>query len=632
MQLLIENTLTAENRLVELINKSYQIGRGNECDIVLTSPFVSRIQASIEYSRQAFVIEPHGMNGTYLNEVELKKTERVPLGAGDKIRIGEYVLSVSSGAQQKATEQQQQQRLVLAKKFVEIEVWVHSELLSRLDLRKTELSARGEQKKWSDERLHVIHRHLSEILNDPSFVVEPEVEQHVVRETLKTELMDGITFRGDRQQRDFNMPNDEYAGQHEDEIGDLKFTLVAELELDNDPKSMRENAQKVEKGFEKAMDRHWLDMSSGFRRYVLRRRIRKDIHDMVVGLGPLQDLINYPNISEIMVVSRDQIYIEKGGKIEDSGRAFVSDEIGLSIIERIVAPIGRRIDKSQPLVDARLADGSRVNAIIPPLALKGPCITIRKFSPVPYTIDDLVENRTLNSKAALFLKACVLGKKNMIISGGTGSGKTSLLNVLSSFIKPEDRIITIEDSAELKLKQRHVVQLETKPANIEGSGAFTVRDLVKNSLRMRPDRIVVGECRSGETLDMLQAMNTGHSGSMTTGHANSPEDMILRLETMVLMAMAMPIFAIRSQIASALDLIVQQCRFGEHRRVTQITEVVEFDERENRVILEDIFVYRRLSGDDGDGELVFTGYIPTFLPELLSHKDVKDQLTLEQLF
>lgn len=627
MQLLIENTLTAENRLVELTNKSYQIGRGNECNIVLASPFVSRIQASIQYSRQTFVIEPYGMNSTYLNDVELKQGERVALDPGDKIRIGEYVLSVASGSKQMGVAEQR--RLDLARKFVDIESQVHSELLSRLDLRKAELSTRqNEQKKWSEERLQTIHKHLSEILNHSSFVVEPEIEQYIVRETLKTELMDGITFHGDRQGSDFKLPADDYAGQHEHEIEKIKSDLVTALELDDDPEHLRENAQKVEKGFEAAMDRHWLEMSNGLRRYVLRRKIRKDIHDMIVGLGPLQDLLNYPNISEIMVVSRKQIYIEKDGIIEESGRAFVSDEIGLSIIERIVAPLGRHIDKAQPLVDARLADGSRVNAIIPPLALKGPCITIRKFSRTPLNMDDLTKKGTLNEKAARFLKACVLGKKNMIISGGTGSGKTTLLNALSSYIKPEDRIVTIEDSAELQLLQRHVVQLETKLPNIEGTGAFTVRDLVKNALRMRPDRIVVGECRSGEALDMLQAMNTGHSGSMTTGHANSPEDMLLRLETMVLMAVEMPIFAIRSQIASALDVIIQQSRIGGQRRVTQITEVVEMDERENRIILEDIFVFRRFERGDGDGELVYTGYIPTFLPELLNRNFLK----LEEVF
>jgi pilus assembly protein CpaF len=333
-----------------------------------------------------------------------------------------------------------------------------------------------------------------------------------------------------------------------------------------------------------------------------------------------------------MVVSRNQIYIEKNGTIEESGRAFVSDEIGMSIIERIVSPLGRRIDKAQPLVDARLADGSRVNAIIPPLALKGPCITIRKFSRNPFTIDDLISKGTLNDRAANFLKACVRGKKNIIISGGTGSGKTTLLNVLSSFIDESERIVTIEDSAELQLRQKHVVQLETKLPNIEGSGAFTVRDLVKNALRMRPDRIVVGECRGGEALDMLQAMNTGHSGSMTTGHANSPEDMLLRLETMVLMAVEMPISAIRSQIAAAIDVIIQQARVDGQRKVTHITEVVELDQREGQIILEDIFLYRR-PPDGGEGELVYTGYIPTFLPELLNDKIMnKKPLKLEEMF
>jgi Flp pilus assembly CpaF family ATPase/pSer/pThr/pTyr-binding forkhead associated (FHA) protein len=630
MQLLIENTLTAQSQLVDLANKSYYIGRGNECEIMLASPFVSRVQALIEYSRRAFNIQPLGMNGTYVNDVELKKMERVPLAAGDRIRIGEYVISVSPGAQDRVADQQ---RLDAAKKFVDLEIRVHSQLLNRLDLRKGDLAGRqNDQKKWSEEHLRTVHRHLAEILNQPEFIAEPEVEQQVVRETLKTQLMDGITFRGDREQLDFKMPGDDQTGQYEEQIEDIKKRLVHELELDNDPEHLRENALKVEKGFDAAISQHWLEMSGGLRRYVVKRRIRKDIHDMIVGLGPLQDLLNYPNISEIMVVSRNQIYIEKNGTIEESGRAFVSDEIGMSIIERIVSPLGRRIDKAQPLVDARLADGSRVNAIIPPLALKGPCITIRKFSRNPFTIDDLISKGTLNDRAANFLKACVRGKKNIIISGGTGSGKTTLLNVLSSFIDESERIVTIEDSAELQLRQKHVVQLETKLPNIEGSGAFTVRDLVKNALRMRPDRIVVGECRGGEALDMLQAMNTGHSGSMTTGHANSPEDMLLRLETMVLMAVEMPISAIRSQIAAAIDVIIQQARVDGQRKVTHITEVVELDQREGQIILEDIFLYRR-PPDGGEGELVYTGYIPTFLPELLNDKIMnKKPLKLEEMF
>jgi pilus assembly protein CpaF len=377
------------------------------------------------------------------------------------------------------------------------------------------------------------------------------------------------------------------------------------------------------------MKRHWVEMSGGLKRYLLKRRIRKDIHDIIFGLGPLQDLLNSPSINEIMVVARNKIYIEKAGiGIEESGRAFVSDEVSYAIIERIVAPLGRRIDKSQPLVDARLADGSRVNAIIPPLALKGPCITIRKFAREAITIDDLLAWGSVNERAAHFLNGCVRGRKNVIISGGTGSGKTTLLNVLSAFIEPKDRIVTIEDSAELQLKQEHVVQLKTKPANIEGSGAFTIRDLVKNALRMRPDRIIVGECRGGETLDMLQAMNTGHSGSMTTAHANSPEDMMLRLETMVLTAMNMPVNAIRSQIGSAIDVVVQASRVGGKRRVTQITEVVGMDEEEGVIVLEDVFVDRPDDSLRAGGELVYTGYVPTFLPELIERGHVK----LEKIF
>jgi len=632
MQLLIENTLTAHSQLVELANKSYRIGRGNECDIVLASPFVSRMQAMIEYARPSFIIQPLGMNGTFVNEKELQRKDQIALKAGDRIRIGEYVISVSPGEQDGKADQQ---RLNLAKKFVDLETRVHTELLQRLDLRKMMNSRQNDQKKWSEEHLRTVHRHLTDIVNQQEFIAGPDVEEHVVRETMKTLVMDSVAFRGQSDPAGSRQPGEEQVGQYEEQIADITDHLLRDLELsqDSDPERVQENTKKVEEDFGAAMDRQWPAISGGLRRYIVKRRIRKDIHDMIVGLGPLQDLLNYPNVTEIMVVSRDQIYVEKNGKIEDSGRAFVSDEIGMSIIERIVSPLGRRIDKAQPLVDARLADGSRVNAIIPPLALAGPCITIRKFARKPFTIDDLIEKRTLDRRAANFLRACVKGKKNIIISGGTGSGKTTLLNVLSAFIEERERIITIEDSAELQLQQKHVVRLETKPANIEGTGAFTIRDLVRNSLRMRPDRIIVGECRGAEALDMLQAMNTGHSGSMTTGHANTPSDILLRLETMVLEAEAMPVSAIRAQVAAALDVIVQQARLDGKRRVTHITEVVELDEQEGRIILEDIFVYRRPT-DGSDGELLYTGYIPTFLPELLTEKtaDKKPLLKLEDMF
>jgi pilus assembly protein CpaF len=307
--------------------------------------------------------------------------------------------------------------------------------------------------------------------------------------------------------------------------------------------------------------------------------------------------------------------------VQDSGRSFFSDDVVQNIIERIITPVGRRIDRSTPLVDARLPDGSRVNAIINPLSLSGPALTIRKFARIPFTIDDLVERGTLSEPTAAFLKGCVAGRKNILISGGTGSGKTTTLNVLGGFISNDERIVTIEDSGELQLPQEHLVKLETRPANIEGRGAYTIRDLVRNALRMRPDRLIVGECRGPEALDMLQAMNTGHDGSLTTIHANTPQDTMLRLETMVLMAVEMPVRAIREQIVAAIHLVVQISRFADgKRRVTHISEVHGIDEESGQIITEDIFVLREPPGKPGELRLRHTGYIPRFVEELVAKK------------
>ena len=360
-------------------------------------------------------------------------------------------------------------------------------------------------------------------------------------------------------------------------------------------------------------------MSGDIPAWVDRKTLKKEMLDEVVGLGPLEDFLRDDEVSEIMVIHKDLIYVEKKGKIVETDKRFSSNAALMAIIERIVAPIGKRIDESQPLVDARLKDGSRVNAIIPPLALKGPCLTIRKFGKKNLTVEDLISFGTLNKQMAIFLELCVKGRKNIIISGGTGSGKTTLLNVLSSFIPKDERIITIEDAAELRLPQKHVVSLESKPPNVEGKGEITIRDLVKNALRMRPDRIIVGECRGGEALDMLQAMNTGHAGSMTTGHANSPDDILRRLETMVLMSgMELPIKAIRDQIASAIDIIVQQQRLTDgSRKITSITEVLGIDDDYN-IITEEIFRFEQV-GIDSEGKVIgkhtATGYLPSFLAE-----------------
>jgi pilus assembly protein CpaF len=344
-----------------------------------------------------------------------------------------------------------------------------------------------------------------------------------------------------------------------------------------------------------------------------------ELADEALGLGPLERFLSDPTLTEVMVVDPNTIYIEQGGKIILSHARFTDDERVRAVIERIVTPLGRRIDESSPLVDARLKDGSRVNAVIRPIALRGSCITIRKFSKVPLTLEKLVSYGSITERMGRFLTRCVHAKKNIVISGGTGSGKTTLLNVLSAAIPEDERIVTIEDAAELQLKQPHVVSLETRPANLEGKGEYTIRDLVKNALRMRPDRIVVGECRGGEALDMLQAMNTGHDGSLTTTHANSPEEALSRIETLVLMAgLELPIRAIREQIAGAVHIIVQQSRLSDgSRRVTAISEVIGIDRETHEIEMRPIFQYVRTgTGPKGkvEGEYRATGYLPSFLP------------------
>ena len=353
-----------------------------------------------------------------------------------------------------------------------------------------------------------------------------------------------------------------------------------------------------------------------------RGRLIAEMVDEALGLGPLQALLDDDDVSEIMVVDPQTIYVERAGKINLTRLRFTDDESCRAAIERIVTPLGRRIDESTPLVDARLSDGSRVNAIIPPLALRGPCITIRKFPSRPLEMSDLVSMGSLSTAMARFLERCVRAKKNLLISGGTGSGKTTLLNVLSRAIPSEERIVTIEDAAELRLQQPHVVSLEAKPANLEDRGGYTIRDLVKNALRMRPDRIVVGECRAGEAIDMLQAMNTGHEGSMTTTHANSAVDALNRIETLCMMAgLDLSPLAIREQVAASIHLVVQQARFSDgSRRVTAVTEVGRLGD-EGDLVLHDIFEFYR-TGTSGTGQVLgqyrATGYVPSFLDEFIA--------------
>ena len=352
---------------------------------------------------------------------------------------------------------------------------------------------------------------------------------------------------------------------------------------------------------------------------VTQEKIENELYHEAIGLGPLEDLISRDDITEIMVNGPDNVYVEHKGVLYKTDTAFADDHQVLAAIERIVSPLGRRIDESSPMVDARLKDGSRVNAIIPPLSLVGPSITIRKFAKTPLTVENLISYGSITAEIAHFLDVCVKIRKNILISGGTGSGKTTLLNILSGYLPAKERIITIEDAAELQLRQEHLVRLESRPANIEGKGEVTIRDLVRNSLRMRPDRIVIGECRGGEALDMLQAMNTGHDGSLTTIHANSPRDALARLETLVLMAgFDLPLRAIREQIASAISIIVQINREKDgSRKVVCVSEITKMEG--DIITMQDLFTFQQ-DGWSEDGRLLGhfepTGAIPTFLEDI----------------
>ena len=398
---------------------------------------------------------------------------------------------------------------------------------------------------------------------------------------------------------------------------DLKNRIQDRLIVELDPTMDISHTDEVRRTIEEMYDTILAQESIILSRSE-RQRLFEQIVAEILGYGPIEPLLADETITEIMVNGADSIYIERKGLLEKVNASFESDEHLMRIIDRIVAPLGRRIDESSPYVDARLPDGSRVNAIIPPLSLIGPVLTIRKFSKIPLTIENLMDFGTITPEAIEFLKACVIARLNVVVSGGTGSGKTTFLNVLSGFIPDNERIITVENAAELQLRQTHVVTLESRPPNIEGRGEVSIRDLVINCLRMRPDRIIVGECRGGEALDMLQAMNTGHDGSLTTAHSNSPRDTLARLETMCLMAgMDLPLRAIREQVASAIDLIVHQERMRDgSRKVVNITEVQGMEG--DVIVMSDIFVFEQTGIEAGKviGRLRPTGIRPKFVEQI----------------
>jgi Flp pilus assembly CpaF family ATPase len=591
------------------------IGRHADNGIVLKSPFVAERVAILSFSGDGYELTALGDTDVLVGRQLLHPGERVLVAPKQPIEIFPYSLSIDGVIADAVTEEQLREQL--DRESSQMILDVHRDLLSKMDT-SSPIESRGNNETY----LRTLEEDLEEIARLQG-LFNPDrniLLMHFAANTVLGETIAGIVETAGQGAEAWKSSGRWLCMLTEvPEQEGLLRSAIAQLSHQLGLPAIDDISRKIET-VEAGFWRNWRKLAEDLYpetiRYLGLRYLKKQIKDIVFGYGPLEELLRMPNITEIMVVDRDKIYIEKHGVLEKSGRRFVSDSVTESIIERIVSRVGRRIDKAQPLVDARLKDGSRVNAVIPPLALNGPCLTIRKFPLHRLCVDDLIARKSLTPTVAEFLRAAVAARCNVLVSGGTGSGKTTLLNCLSNFIPDKERIVTIEDTAELQLQKEHVVRLETKSANVEGAGEYTIRDLVRNALRMRPDRIIVGECRGGEALDMLQAMNTGHDGSMTTVHANSADDVILRLEVLVQMAADLPIHSIHRQIASAVDLIVQLTRLRDgSRRVTQVTEVIDYDHREGLIRTKDLF---RLSGDESDPLLMPTGSLPTFLDKLIA--------------
>ncbi len=605
--------------MVDLEGSEFRIGRDQENDIVLTSPLVSRRHAIVRMNGDQLELENLGINSCLVGDTEILGEQTALFTPGTKIRIWPYTLSfqVDSASSFSQAEIESHLRSELAK----LELDIHQKLLERLDIYAFE----GDRSATQDH-IVLLENNIEDVCRDMNlFGNQNEVLlEEITGLTLKDQLINQLILETNEEDVAFDLAaltSNEFdvpatlVPERETELHSLLSFIRDKLQLDI-ISDVTGRVRKLEKQFNNTFHLVRPHLHAELRKYVILRAIKKDLKDTVFGFGPLQDLIRAPTITEIMVVESDQIFVERDGIIENSGRRFLSEKVTEAIIERIVAQVGRRIDKSQPLVDARLPDGSRVNAIIPPLAIKGPCLTIRKFPLQRLTMDDLIDFGSISHAAANFLRSAVIDGRNILVSGGTGSGKTTFLNILSSFIPYKQRIVTIEDTTELRLHQEHVVTLESKPSNVEGVGEYTIRDLVTNALRMRPDRILVGECRGGEALDMVQAMNTGHDGSMTTLHANSAHEVLERLEVLILMAADLPVVSIHRQVSSAVDLIVHIDRQpGGQRKVTQVAEITGIDPDTKRVSTTDIFNIRETSN-----LLRPTGYLPSFIDSLVEKK------------
>lgn len=625
MRIWYHNKFDQARRAMSAAGGEVRIGRGPDNDLVLDSPFVATEAAVLSRRGDVWELVVLGNNvvtvespprlGEQPSRSSLRRGGRASLAGGETIELFPYTLRIEGAAREEVA--RDDRRRALDAELSAALTEVHRELVERMGLVR-DLRSMAEV---SPESLLTLERHIDEIAATRGLTGSTGLVDHAAASCLRLELLADLLEGA--------------AGAEEDvwEVGGAWSRLVSavperERELRATVARVRGllgadglddvsgRVAAVETGFWPLWEsRLSTEIAANVRSYLAARHLKKQVKDVVFGYGPLEDLLRNPSITEIMVVDRDNIFVEKLGVLENTGRRFVSDEVTLTIITRIVARVGRTIDRSRPLVDARMADGSRVNAIIPPLAVRGPCLTVRKFPARRLSADDLVASGSLTEAASKFLRAAVLARKNILVSGGTGTGKTTLLNVLSGHIPDKERIVTVEDTAELRLAKEHVVRLETRDANVEGTGSYTMRDLIRNALRMRPDRIIVGECRGPEALDMTQAMNTGHAGSMTTIHANTPADAVLRLEVLVQMAAPLPTTSIRRQILAAIDLIVQLTRGRDGRRyVSHVAEVEAPLEEGRELRVKELFA---VESGGGAAELTPTGLLPSFMGELI---------------
>ncbi len=573
------------------------IGRVQGNDIILPRGNISKKHARIvQRDGKMVVLDLKSTNGTYVNGKRITTPQVVR--DSDRIQVGDFVIQLAEAVPKKGKEKPKGKPRKSTERGVKkrLDVKDEPELLDDFE----EFGGEAETSSTSVD-VEEVEKPPPKPRAAPSVEMEKPWEPEPPK-PVKKKKADPHVEKYSELQRDVHSRLIEYL-----DLRRLDIEQLGDEELwDQTERAVRNIITQMEQDSEIP---GWVDIEL----------LVKDVLNEALGLGPLEDFLADPTITEVMVNHAQQIYVERDGRLLLTDKTFSSNNAVLGVIERIVAPIGRRIDESVPMVDARLKDGSRVNAIIPPLALKGPSITIRKFKKEAMSVKDLIGFGTFTHGMAEFMEMCVKARRNCIVSGGTGSGKTTTLNCLSAFIPEAERIVTVEDAAELQLHQEHLVSLESRPPNIEGTGQITIRDLVRNCLRMRPDRIIVGECRGGEALDMLQAMNTGHDGSLTTVHANSPRDSLARLETMVLMAgMDLPVRAIREQISSAVNIIVQQTRFSDgSRRVTAISEVTGMET--DIITLQDIFYFKQ-EGFDEDGRVkgrfVSSGFIPKFYDDM----------------